>query len=138
MENYHEASTILTAEKIAELNAAFERSFSPVTAFPAEQAHWTTDNKPKGHCAVVTLVVQDLYGGAIVHDQEKGQYWNLLPDGSQHDFTRSQYDDDRIFEPTTTRTRERVLFSTKAREIQTLERYEIFRTKVMQAMASKG
>ncbi len=136
MKNYHETSSLLPPEEIERLNAAFDISYSAETAFPADQVLWTPQNKAKGHCAVVTLVVQDLYRGLIAHDQETGHTWNILPDKTEQDFTRSQYSDGTRIQLTTIHPRERILFSPQARRVQTLERYDIFRAKVTAALSA--
>lgn len=65
-----------------------------------DSKRWTPENPLYGHCAVVSLVAQNLFGGALarislMHIPEfshmRSQYFNLLPDGSVEDFTREQF-----------------------------------------------
>ncbi len=60
---------------------------------------WTPTNPLWGHCAVVSLVAQNLFGGnllrASLQDTEfahmRSHYWNKLADGSEEDFTKPQF-----------------------------------------------
>lgn len=61
---------------------------------------WTPGNPLWGHCAVVALVVQDLFGGDILRASLehipafahlRSHYWNRLPDGRVIDLTRTQF-----------------------------------------------
>ncbi len=62
---------------------------------------WTPKNPLWGHCAVVSLVAQNLFGGEILYaslkDTEfkagRSHYWNRLPDGREEDFTKEQFGD---------------------------------------------
>lgn len=62
---------------------------------------WTLDNPLWGHCAVVSLLAQDYFGGTIFRGSLEGidkyiylrsHYWNSLPEG-EIDFTAEQYPD---------------------------------------------
>lgn len=60
---------------------------------------WTKDNPLWGHCTVVSILAQSLFGGRILGINLKGtkfanmwfHYWNEFPDETQEDFTRSQF-----------------------------------------------
>jgi len=60
---------------------------------------WSTENPLLGHCAVVTLLAQDLFGGEILRGSldntpfayMRSHYWNKLPDGTEIDFTKDQF-----------------------------------------------
>jgi len=60
---------------------------------------WSRGNPLYGHCAVATLLAQDVFGGRILGVSLEGtefasmrsHYFNLLPDQSEHDFTREQF-----------------------------------------------
>ena len=62
---------------------------------------WNPSNPFQGHCAVVSLLVQDILGGDILWASLEGtqwsgnHYWNLLPDGEEIDFTKSQFGENR-------------------------------------------
>lgn len=57
--------------------------------------NWTLENPLWGHCAVVTLVANNLFGGKMLRAEMIGQnnshYWNRLPGGAEKDFTKSQF-----------------------------------------------
>lgn len=60
---------------------------------------WSGDNPFKGHCTVVSLLTQDIFGGEILWSSLNGtgfignHYWNLLPNGQEVDFTSDQFGD---------------------------------------------
>lgn len=62
--------------------------------------HWTPENPLCGHCAVVSLVAQNLFGGELLRASlasipefahMRSHYWNKLANGSEEDFTRMQF-----------------------------------------------
>lgn len=62
--------------------------------------HWTPENPMYGHCAVVSLVAQNLFGGELLRASleevpefahMRSHYWNRLPDGTEVDFTAPQF-----------------------------------------------
>lgn len=65
----------------------------------ADPKNWTPENPLWGHCAVVSLLAQDLFDGQLLRASLEGtefaesrsHYWNLLPSGKQRDFTRAQF-----------------------------------------------
>lgn len=65
----------------------------------ANPVGWTPENPTWGHCAVVALVAQNLFGGEIVRApldrvpafaHMRSHYWNFI-DGNHHDFTIGQF-----------------------------------------------
>lgn len=62
---------------------------------------WSVANPFQGHCAVVSLLVQDILGGKILWATLEGtgwsgnHYWNLLPNEEEIDFTAEQFVGDR-------------------------------------------
>lgn len=62
---------------------------------------WTPENPLWGHCAVVSVLAQQLFGGellrASLEDTEfadmRSHYWNRLFDGAVEDFTAPQFGD---------------------------------------------
>ena len=61
---------------------------------------WTPENPLYAHCAVVSLVAQDLFGGELLRASllpypefahMGSHYWNQLPDGNGIDFTYPQF-----------------------------------------------
>ncbi len=63
--------------------------------------NWTLENPLWGHCAVVSLVAQNLFGGELLRASLEGtefaasrsHYWNRLPNGQEEDFTKAQFGD---------------------------------------------
>jgi len=62
--------------------------------------NWTPENPLWGHCAIVSLVAQNLFGGELLRgslmevpgfERMRSHYWNKLADGSIEDFTKSQF-----------------------------------------------
>jgi hypothetical protein len=134
MKNYHERSLLLKETDIAKLEKAFELSWCKETCFPATRDKWSETNKAFGQCAVTVLVVNELYGGKIAFDKENDHYWNILPDGSQHDFSRKQSLEGTVHTITAIKQRKDILDSDGAIKAQTLQRYTILRDKVVQAL----
>lgn len=62
---------------------------------------WSAENPLMGHCAVVSLVVQNLFGGDLARASLENtafsgmgsHYWNRFVDGSEMDFTKPQFGD---------------------------------------------
>lgn len=61
---------------------------------------WTPENPLWGHCAVVSLVAQNLFGGELLRgsltevpgfEHMRSHYWNKLADGNIEDFTKPQF-----------------------------------------------
>lgn len=60
---------------------------------------WSSDNPLYGHCAVASLVAQNLFGGTLMRVSLEGtpfetmrsHYFNVLPDGTAQDFTAPQF-----------------------------------------------
>lgn len=67
----------------------------------ADPGGWTPENPLWGHCAVVSLLAQDFFGGILLRASLKetpfeaagSHYWNKLADGTEADFTVSQFGD---------------------------------------------
>ncbi len=68
----------------------------------AEMANWTEENPLAGHCLVVSLVAQKLFGGDIMSASLDGvpefsyigrHFVNRLPDGRIEDFAKEQFGD---------------------------------------------
>jgi hypothetical protein len=100
--------------------------------------NWTSDNPTYGHCAVASLLIQELFGGALIKQSllqtaewshMRSHFFNQLPDGRIIDSTIAQFKDmlpkDLTPEP---RTREQVLLRGSMPERYKLfsERYERF------------
>ena len=56
--------------------------------------NWVASVPSRGQCAVSSLVIQDEFGGDLLRGVVRGvsHYWNRLPNGSEVDVTRDQFD----------------------------------------------
>lgn len=99
----------------------------------ANPEHWSENNPTYGHCAVVSLLVQDVYGGQLLRatldgtefSHLKSHYWNLLPDGTEIDFTEAQFEGRKPKLIGEVRAREYVLSNELTRQ-----RYELLKSKL--------
>ena len=66
----------------------------------ADPEHWSTENPMWGHCAIVSLLAQDQFGGTLIRQSLEGvngfdylrsHYSNKLSDGIEYDFTLEQF-----------------------------------------------
>lgn len=59
----------------------------------ADPEHWSPENPALGHCAVSSLIIQDLLGGDLLRTKINGisHYCNQLPSGQKLDVTREQF-----------------------------------------------
>jgi hypothetical protein len=130
MQNLHEPSKLLTHEAILKLTAAFTNAWIRETCFPTLRAKWSESNKAMGQCATTALVVHDMYGGTFADDRHQNHVWNILPDGSQHDFCRMQFESGVEPKATTTKTRDELLHHKKAEEVEMEKRYRLLKERV--------
>lgn len=67
-------------------------AWGPATS--SDPLGWRPERPAHGQCAVTALVMQDLLGGVLLRTVNEGvsHYWNRLPDGTELDLTRSQFD----------------------------------------------
>lgn len=64
-----------------------------------DSKEWTQENPMLGHCAVASLVAQNLFGGELLRASlldtpfahMRSHYWNKFPDGAEEDFTKAQF-----------------------------------------------
>lgn len=105
----------------------------------ADPDGWTPENPLWGHCAVVSLVAQNFFGGTLLRASLKethfeavgSHYWNLLADGTEVDFTAPQFGNQYpVNLLSETRERARVLLHP-----QTKRRYELLVLRVVQALS---
>ena len=75
-------------------------------------------------------MVQDYFGGILLHCKHHNHYWNQLLDGTEIDLSRSQFlKSDKIFADEV-RTRNYILNSEHAKEVATLVRYRLLKKRV--------
>jgi len=90
-----------------------------------------------GHCRVVSLIVQDYFGGEIIYSYVKGNkkwdhYWNKLPNGKEIDLTKDQFPKNIKFVKPKIITRKQVLKSER-----TKKGYTLLKTKVRRKLETK-
>ncbi|OGZ06147.1 MAG: hypothetical protein A2942_04795 [Candidatus Lloydbacteria bacterium RIFCSPLOWO2_01_FULL_50_20] len=96
---------------------------------------WNPENPLYAHCAVVSLLAQDLYGGDLLRAsllpypefaEMNSHYWNKLPDGKQMDFTTPQFHGRRPPLIGESRTRRHMLFDPNTGEPrEIMKRYKL-------------
>lgn len=77
---------------LGDLKEALEDSWSADTAFNRKK--WDPENPASQHCWVTAMVVQRFVGGkikAIRLEDGDDHWWNVLPDGTEIDFTKIQF-----------------------------------------------
>ena len=95
--------------------------------------NWTEDNPFYGHCAVVTLLAQDFFGGEILRGSLKktpfsamnSHYWNLII-SEEKDFTEEQFKGNKPKLISKIRKKESLLSNNN-----TLQRYQLLKSKFL-------
>jgi hypothetical protein len=114
------------AWKIRQLKYLMKAAWCRDTASPDSLSTWEAHHSVKGQCAVTALVVQDEMGGEILRTVVEGygsHYYNRLPDGTILDLTKEQFPAGIVIPPGTLIERDAMLFSERAKEARTLDRY---------------
>jgi hypothetical protein len=101
-----------------------------------DQDKWSPDNPAFGQCAVTALVIQDYLGGEILYCKHYHHYWNKLPDGTILDLTKVQFGENATPCPDEIASREYILESERAKKVETLKRYLVFKHKVNEILRS--
>lgn len=102
--------------------------------------NWNANNPLHGHCAVVSLVAQDYFGGVIMraslehlsqYAHLRSYYWNKFPNNTEVDFTHEQFVR-RISLRGKARAREEILNlqSTRERYVTLSERFSELLEKI--------
>lgn len=122
---------------IEQLHQAIHTSAKAETS--ATPDHWKENNPTLGHCAVVALIIQDMYGGELLRaslertefEYGRSHYWNRLPDGTEVDLTEAQFEGRKPELIGEVRTREYVLSYEPTRK-----RYELLKAEVLRVIAA--
>ncbi|MBT7169662.1 hypothetical protein HN908_01280 [Candidatus Woesearchaeota archaeon] len=87
---------------LKQLESAIKKSWNRETCH--YKFLWDDKDLPEsaGHCRVVSLIVQDFFGGEILYSYVRGNpkwdhYWNKLSNGKEIDFTKDQFPENIIF-----------------------------------------
>lgn len=138
-----EAEIFLLNEKISA--AEFEKILPNICGreTSSNPAGWNPKNPLHGHCAVVSLLAQDLFGGELlrisldgtVFAEMKSYYYNRLPGGEAYDFTRAQFGNQFPYH-------RMIIGETRARayllsNAETAKRYELLRKKFLALLEAK-
>jgi len=95
---------------------------------------WSENNPTQGHCAVVSLLAQEIFGGDIVrvsllgtpYKKMRSHYFNII-NGKEHDFTSSQFKENPYFNLIRqNKTRDKILSLA-----DTKRRYTLLKTRFM-------
>ncbi len=93
----------------------------------SDPINWSKDNPTYGHCAIVSVLAQELFGGVILRKSyiengiENSHYLNKLPDNTEIDFTKDQFKGNiPNFSKTEERTKDKILSNPN-----TLKRYNL-------------
>ncbi|TSC85352.1 MAG: dITP/XTP pyrophosphatase [Microgenomates group bacterium Gr01-1014_16] len=121
--NYHQDSKIISKKMISSIEEALESAWSRESTDPKEADNWSENNKAYGQCAVTSVLINDLFGGRMIYDKANFHIWNELPDGTQHDFTRSQFTNEKVFSVYKYKNREDILYDESGRKTHIEDRY---------------
>lgn len=119
-----------SSDPLSVLAEALRDCWSEATASPAFRDRWSEKNPALGQCSVTALVTQDLLGGEIMAAEVPNfgrHLWNRLENGSEIDFTRSQFPPGIEVPPGTVVSREAILNDDAARQSDLAKRYRLLR-----------
>lgn len=93
---------------------------------------WISENPTMGHCAIVSILAQELFGGIIVrvslegtpYEKFKSHYLNVI-DGKEYDFTLNQFESNPYLNKERQEKNREYLLS----NINTKKRYEILKNR---------
>ena len=98
------------------------------TAYASCANEWSSSNPTRGHCAIVSMLVYEYFGGSIQkgYNDKNGEwhYWNII-NGILYDFTREQYKDENI----SFSNIKNVSFESLLNNIDTKRRYELLKER---------
>lgn len=106
-----------------------EKAWCKETTYPDIKNEWTEGNKAYGQCAITSIIIFDMFGGRLIYDKGNFHIWNELPDSTQHDFSRIQFQDERSFSVHKYKTKEDVLFDENGVRTKTDSRYKLLKKK---------
>ncbi len=82
---------------LQQIEEAVRASFALDTCSPDDVNEWSEQNRSRGHCAVASLTLHDVFGGELlcaevhVDDQRIGYHWWNRFGGLEVDLTRDQF-----------------------------------------------
>lgn len=138
MKNLYTKSKLLNKRNFEKLERAFEMAWSKDTAYPTIKKQWSEENKAYGQCAITALIIYDLFGGRMIYDKANFHIWNELPDGTQQDFSRKQFLDERIFRVFKYKSKNDIMFDEMGLITRIGERYKLLKEKFQDALKKLG
>jgi hypothetical protein len=124
MKNFHQNSKLISQDTISQIDKALASAWSSETTDPESKENWSDENIALGQCAVTSVLIYDLFGGRMIYDKANFHNWNEFPDGSQHDFTRMQFTNERIFSIYKYKTKDDILYDERGIKTNIEERYK--------------
>ena len=126
----------MTTMTLDDLTTRIRNAWGADTCATEDLPKWSRQNPARGQCGITALVVNDLLGGDLmlgeVHvngERVDFHWWNCLPDGTEIDLTREQ------FEPNEVVTAGQVV--RRPPEIQRFrEEYEVLKLRVLAAQSA--
>lgn len=113
----------------------------------SDPEYWTPENPLWGHCAVVSLVAQNIFGGKLARASLENtefakmgsHYWNILPYGFSEDFTKPQFQGKETVLTASERTREYVLYDPKTgKQREIMNRYKLLAYRLAKALSGNN
>lgn len=110
------------------LKEKFNKIYAKDTCYPVCRDNWSENNPTLGHCAVVSLIVNDYFGGDLYKIKIDGvsHYFNFI-DENIIDLTAAQFGKPIDYSGKIKKTRDEML----ANE-DTLMRYKLFKSRFQQ------
>ena len=108
---------------IKELDNLLKDSYSKETCYPKCKDIWSNDNPTLGHCAIVSLIVNDYFNGEIYKTKVNGisHYFNII-NNEIVDLTSDQFQEDIDYSNKELKTRDSIL-----EDKDTLFRYNLLK-----------
>ena len=123
----------MTSDKITPrvFEAILPRICDRDTAFDSKS--WSLENPLWGHCAIISVLAQNLFGGDILFGKngDVRHYWNRMTNGLEKDFTIAQFRG-RQLKLSSVR---RVTNSLQHLRIKGSKRYKLFASRFTKEMA---
>jgi len=109
------------------------KTYSKDTCYPLCRDNWNDDNPTLGHCAIVTLIINDYFGGEIYKIKVDGisHYFNVI-DNNIVDLTASQFSKKIDYSGKVKKERNEII-----NDSDTLFRYNLLKTKLELSLIDK-
>lgn len=117
------------------MKQAVEQAWAEDTCYPGILDQWSKETPAVGQSAITALVVQDYFGGDILHCDLYNHDWNLIPEIGEIDLARGRFPEGTDVCMEEVRTREVLLTSPKAVAAGTPGRYALLKSRVDEFVA---